>query len=84
MASLQVPLTYNLIKKINAIKGVVCQYCLLLRVIKMVAKNGSDGVWRGDTAGHCSTFITSLFRESAEQKAKRPRNYEGSWFSSLC
>ena len=29
------------------------------------------------------TFIASSVHESAEQKAGRPRKYEGSWISSL-
>ena len=34
-------------------------------------------VWRVDS---CSSFIASLFRESAKLKAGKPRKYEGLWF----
>ena len=37
----------------------------------MAAEDGSNEAWRGDTVGHCSTFIVSSFRKSAEQKARR-------------
>ena len=43
----------------------------------MAAEDGSSGAWcgeSGDTEGHCSTSITSLFRESAVQKAERLKN----------
>ena len=46
----------------------------------MAEKNGSNGEWRGDRVGRCSTFLTSSFRESTRQKAERPRNYKGLWF----
>ena len=36
---------------------------------------------RDDIEGHCSAFITSLLREYAGQKARRPRKYEGLWLS---
>ena len=42
---------------------------VLLHVIQMVAEDGSNKAWQGDTAGRCSTFIVSLFCRSAEQKA---------------
>ena len=45
--------------------------------------DGSNGAWFGDTAGHCSTFISSWFHEPAKQKAGRPRNCKGLWFSLL-
>ena len=35
----------------------------------MAVEDGSNKAWRGDTAGHYFTFITSSFHESAEQKA---------------
>ena len=43
----------------------------------MAAKDGSRGVWcgeSGDTEGRYSTFIASLFCESAVQKAERLKN----------
>ena len=43
----------------------------------MAAEDGSNGAWCGDTVDHCSTFIASSFLELAEQKAGKPRNYEG-------
>ena len=43
----------------------------------MATEDDSNGTWRGYTVGHCSTFIASSFLESAEQKAGKPRNYEG-------
>ena len=38
----------------------------------MAAEDGSNGAWHGDTAGHFSTFIASLFRVLAEQKVESP------------
>ena len=35
----------------------------------MAAEDDSNGVWHGDTEGHCSTFIASSVREFALQKA---------------
>ena len=49
----------------------------------MVAEDGNNGAWHGDTEGRCSTFTISLFYESAEQKAGRPKKYKGLWFSLL-
>ena len=46
----------------------------------MAAKDGSIAVGCGDRS---SIFIASPFRESYEQKAEKPKKYEGSWFSSL-
>ena len=41
-------------------------------VLHVAGEDGSNGVRRGDTEGRFSTFITSLLRESAEQKAGSP------------
>ena len=41
----------------------------------MAAEDGSNGAWRGDIVGRCSTFIASSFHKSAEQKAGRPRRF---------
>ena len=35
------------------------------------------------TEGLCSAFIASLFHESAEEKAGRPRKHKSLWFSLL-
>ena len=40
----------------------------------MVAEDGSNGVCRGDTEGHGSTFIASSFSESAEQRLENQGN----------
>ena len=40
----------------------------------MAAEDGNNEEWRGDTEGHCSTFIASLLHESARQKAGGPGN----------
>ena len=50
----------------------------------MAAENGNNKVWCDDTEGRCSTFIISLLRESAKQKAGRSRKHEGSWYSAPC
>ena len=45
-----------------------------LRIIARYTNGGSKGSWRGDAEGHYCTFITSLLRESVEQKAGGPGN----------
>ena len=42
---------------------------VLMCVIKMVAEDGSNGAWCGDTESRCSALFVSSFRESTEQKA---------------
>ena len=41
----------------------------------MAAEGGSNRAWPDDTEDHCTTFIASLFRESAKQKGG-PGNME--------
>ena len=38
----------------------------------MAVKDDNNGAWRGDTAGHCSTFIACLFHEFAEKRLGGP------------
>ena len=49
----------------------------------MAPGGGRNAAWCGDTKSHCSTFIASLFHDSGEHKAGRPRRHEGSWLSLL-
>ena len=49
----------------------------------MVAEDGSNGAWRGNTESSCSTYCFFLLYESAEQKAEKPKTHEGLWLSSL-
>ena len=47
---------------------------VLLHIIQMTAEDGSNGAWRGDIEGRCSTFITSLFCLPFDKRLGGPGN----------
>ena len=40
----------------------------------MAAEDRSNGAWSGELESHCSTFIASSFRESADKRLGGPGN----------
>ena len=49
----------------------------------MAAEDGSNGVWYGDTEGHCPLLSLLHFRNLPNKKASRPRKHEGWWYLLL-